>query len=48
MPDNKVYDNMRPSQYKRTMARMCFNQEGDLPEIACIPVKEEDLEVMFE
>ncbi|MDE7394683.1 MAG: hypothetical protein K2M95_01010 [Clostridiales bacterium] len=25
-----------------------FDQEGGLPEIACIPVKEEDLEVMFE
>lgn len=25
-----------------------FDQEGDLPEIACISVKEEDLEVIFE
>ncbi|MDD7093007.1 MAG: hypothetical protein PUI02_06685, partial [Christensenellaceae bacterium] len=25
-----------------------FDQFGDLPEIACIPVKEEDLEVMVE
>lgn len=25
-----------------------FDQSGDLPEIACIPVKEEDLEVMVE
>ena len=25
-----------------------FDQSGDLPEIACIPVKEEDLDVMVE
>ena len=25
-----------------------IDQSGDLPEIACIPVKEEDLEVMVE
>ena len=25
-----------------------FDQFGDLPEVACIPVKEEDLEVMVE
>ena len=25
-----------------------FDQSGDLPELACIPVKEEDLEVMVE
>lgn len=25
-----------------------FDQKGALPEIACIPIKEEDLEVVFE
>lgn len=25
-----------------------FDQDGDLPEIACISVKEEDLEVIYE
>ena len=27
---------------------VCFDQYGDLPDIACIPVKEEDLELIAE
>jgi len=27
---------------------VCFDQYGNLPDIACIPVKEEDLEVIYE
>lgn len=27
---------------------VCFDQYGELPDIATIPIKEEDLEVMFE
>lgn len=27
---------------------VCFDQYGILPDIACIPVKEEDLEVIYE